>query len=182
MEKNKGKGTTGPQGPEKENATPKPPARLPALKTATGLDLSIARKIFCKVLVDTGDSTLAAIRSGYTGPHPEAVGSNLKTRLRPIWEPLLSDRLADLQIKALSTLETAMESKDERISLAAAKDIMDRGQHLRGIRQETGQHDDMTEKQLIELIARKMGRERAAEMFPDLFPPDPIIINPEQVN
>lgn len=150
--------------------------------TPTGRALKPARILFCKVFVDTGDYTIATRAMGYTGPYPEQYGKSLKHQLRAVWEPLLSDRLADLQVKALQVLEGALSSTDEKIQLIAARDIMDRGQHLRGMRSESGPMDGMTEKQIIDKITRAIGKDKAALLFPDLFPPDPpILINADPV-
>lgn len=164
---------------EKANKAPRKRVLPDRMKTPTGQTLNVHRKIFCKLLVETGDSRYAAVEAGYTGPNPEQYGRSLKYQLKHVWEPMIADRLEAMQIKALQVLDNTMESGPPHLALAAAKDVMDRGSNLRGMRQETGPHDGMTEKQLIDRITKAIPVEQARLIFPDLFPaelPEPIDI------
>ncbi len=178
---------TVPSGAEKAKKTPRKRTLPDRFKTPTGKPLTIHRKIFCKLLVESGDAAYSAIQAGYTGPNPEQYGSTLKYQLKHVWEPMIADRLAGMQIKALKVLEDTMESGLPHLKLAAAKDVMDRGDNVRGSRIETGPNDGMTEQQLIQKITKALdgNMDQARLLFPDLFPkqlPEPIDIIPEQIN
>lgn len=176
--------TPGDTSPEKANKAPRKRVLPDRFKTPTGQPLTIHRKVFCKLLVETSDSTYAAIQAGYTGPNPEQYGHTLKYQLKHVWEPMIADRLESMQIKALKVLEDTMESGPPHLALAAAKDVMDRGANVRGTRIETGPHDGLTETQLIQKITKALDGnvDQARLLFPDLFPPELIELNPKPID
>lgn len=152
---------------------------IPFHTPVQGRELAPKRAAFVRMYVELGNGEEAVTRAGYATKDPARYARVLKHRLRDYIEEEVTQRLAVEQPVALHTiLDLAANAKSESVKLGAARDILDRGNNLRGERRIAEPNAGQSDVALWKEIERKLGPERAKQMFPELVPQEePIQIN-----
>ena len=153
------------------------PPKQPDFRTPIrGRKLAPRRARFIMEFVTTGNGAQAVIAAGYKTRNPLRLAGVLRFHLKEYIDQAVAVRLTGLQPVALKTIVyLAGSAKSEAVRLTAAKDIMDRGNHLAGTRHITEPHAGTTDKALWDRICRGIGEARARELFPDIAPPPAVI-------